>query len=155
MVSLGRRNYALIIILAWLVMSPYALTTRNVEQTYSPIKRMELAAPTITGPALLEFENGTVGHTLVYQASDPDPKNFSVTVDGADFYSGFWSGGEITVFLVQLYQGGYIETVPQDLNLNCTVFNNQDESASATTLVRVVPDISAPIIDQPDNITYE
>jgi hypothetical protein len=155
MVSLGRRNFALIFVLAWLVMSPYALTTSNIEPAYSPIDRMELAAPTVTGPSYYEFENGTVGHTLVYHASDPDPKNFSVTVDGADFYSGFWAGGDIIVFLVQLYLGGYIDTLPQDLDFNCTVFNNQDESASATTLVRVLPDTTAPLIEQPENITYE
>ncbi len=155
MVSLGRRNIALILMLAWLVLSPYALTTSNVEQTYSPVKIMELAAPTITGPSLLEFENGTVGHTLVYQTSDADPKNYTVTVDGVVFDSGFWSGGEITIFLVQLYIGGWIDTLPQDFDFNCTVYNNQDESASATTLVRVLPDTTAPIIEQPANITYE
>ncbi|MHA2027175.1 MAG: hypothetical protein ACW98U_14835 [Candidatus Thorarchaeota archaeon] len=155
MVSLGRRNFAIIFVLVWLVMSPYAFTTSNVDPAYSPIDRMVLAAPTLTEPSLYEFENGTVGHTLVYVASDPDPKNFSVTVDGADFYSGFWSGDNIIVFLVQLYQGGYIDTVPDDLIFNCTVFNNQDESASVTNIVRVVPDTTAPLIEQPANITYE
>ncbi len=155
MVSLGRRNIALTILLVWLVLSPYALTTSNVEQTYSPVKIIELAAPTVTGPSFLEFENGTVGHTLIYQTSDADPKNYTVTVDGVVFDSGFWSGGEITVFLVQLYLGDWIDTLPQDLDFNCTVYNNQEESASATTLVRVLPDTTAPIIGQPENITYE
>jgi len=155
MVSLGRRNIALIILLAWLVLSPYALTTSNVGQTYSPVKIIELAAPTITGPSFLEFENGTVGHTLVYQTSDADPKNYTVTVDGVGFDFGFWTGGEITVFLVQLYLGDWIDTLPQDLEFNCTVYNNQEESASATTLVRVLPDTTAPLIEQPENITYE
>ncbi len=155
MISLGRRNIAIIIMIAWLVISPYALATMDAEEVYSPVKIMELAAPSITGPSYLEFENGTVGHLLVYQASDPAPKNYSVTVDGSVFDSGIWTGGDITVYLVQLYQDNWIDTIPKDLNFICTVFNNQNESASATTLVRVVPDTTAPIIDQPENITYE
>ncbi len=155
MISLGRRNIAIIIMIAWLVISPYALATMDVEEVYSPVKIMELAAPSITGPSYLEFENGTVGHLLVYQATDPAPKNYSVTVDGSVFDSGIWTGGDITVYLVQLYQDNWIDTIPKDLNFICTVFNNQNESASATTLVRVVPDTTAPIIDQPENITYE
>ncbi|MHA2151094.1 MAG: hypothetical protein ACXAAQ_03765 [Candidatus Thorarchaeota archaeon] len=155
MVSLGRRNFAIILVLAWLVISPYALTTSNVDYMRSPVKVMELAAPTISGPSLIEFENGTVGHTLVYQGSDPDPKNYTIRVDGAVFDTGFWSGGQITVFLVQLYLGDWIDTLPQDLEFNCTVFNNQEESASAITTVRVLPDTTEPIIQQPQNITYE
>ncbi|MFW9794437.1 MAG: hypothetical protein ACFFEE_09050 [Candidatus Thorarchaeota archaeon] len=151
----GRRNIAIIFMLAWLVVSPYALTTNNIEQTYAPVTSMELAAPTITGPSFLEFENGTVGHTLVYQAYDPEPKNYTITIDGRGFDTGFWDGGEITVFLVQLYFGVWIDTLPKDLEFVCTVFNDQDESASATTLVRVVPDTSAPEFDFHPNITYE
>ncbi|MFW9981667.1 MAG: hypothetical protein ACFFE3_07110, partial [Candidatus Thorarchaeota archaeon] len=78
MVSLGRRNIAIIIMLAWLILSPYALTTSNMEPPFSPVDKMELAAPTITGPSYLEFENGSIGVTIVYHASDANPKNYSV-----------------------------------------------------------------------------
>jgi len=155
MVSLGRHNFAIIFLLAWLFASPLVLTTSHIDPALSPVDSFELAAPTISGPSLIEFENGTVGHTLVYQASDISPKNYSVTVNGAEFDSGFWDGEEITIYLVQLYLGDWIDTLPKELNFICTVFNQAEESASATTLVRVVPDTTAPIIDQPENITYE
>jgi hypothetical protein len=155
MVSLGRRNIAVILIMAWLVLSPYALTTSNVEQTYSPVRIMELAAPILTGPSLLEFENGTIGHTLVYQTTEVNPKNYTVTVDGAIFSTSAWTGGPITIFLESLYDGDWIETLPQDFDFNTTAYNDEGESATAITLVRVLPDTTAPIIDQPENITYE
>ncbi|MHA2351809.1 MAG: hypothetical protein ACXABX_01660 [Candidatus Thorarchaeota archaeon] len=165
MVSLSRRNIAIVLMLAWLVLSPYALTTSNIGGAYNPIVRMELAAPTVTGPTLYEFENGTVGHTIVYEGSDPDPKNYTVTVEGDELDIGIWGGGDITVYLVWLYQGDWISTLPIDLTLVCTVFNNQDESASVTTTVRVIQDETAPLVDSAHiwgnettsttNITYE
>lgn len=153
--SLGRRNIAIIIMLAWLILSPYALTTSTPEQSYSPINTMVLAAPTLSGPSYLEFENGSMGETLVYQASDPNPKNYSVTVDGTVFSTATWIGGDITVSLDPLYDGDWIDTLPKDLNFVIRIFNDQGEGASASTLVRVVPDTTAPVIDPHDNITYE
>ncbi|MFX1484185.1 MAG: hypothetical protein ACFFCP_13475, partial [Promethearchaeota archaeon] len=155
MLQFHRRNVVFILIVSWLVLSPIAMTTNSVDEMYTPVNTYELAAPTITGPTYYEFENGTVGQTLIYYASDPNPKNYSVTVNGAVFDFGFWTGGRITVYLVQLYLGDWIDTVPKDLNFVCTVFNQEEESASASTLVRVVPDTTPPIIEQPQNITYE
>lgn len=155
MVTLGRRNIAIVFMLAWLVLSPYALTTDNFGLSINPISTMELAAPTITGPSFFEFENGSIGHTVVYQASDPNPKNYTVTVDGSELTTGLWDGDNITVFLAWLYQDDWIDTLPKELTMICTVFNDQEESASATTTISVILDETAPIIAQPLNITYE
>ncbi len=155
MVKIGYRNIAIIFILAWLVLSPYALTASNLNKTNNPTKIMTLAAPTISGPSTYEFENGTLGHTLVYTASDPHPKNYTVTVDGDELDNGIWTGGKITVYLVLLYHDGRINTLPKTLTMVCTVFNDEGESASATTIITVILDETAPIIAQPDNITYE
>ncbi|MHA2080790.1 MAG: hypothetical protein ACW99H_06570 [Candidatus Thorarchaeota archaeon] len=154
MVTLGRRNIAFIFVLAWLVLSPYALTSSNIGQSYDLVDTMELAAPTITGPSFFEFENGSLG-TIVYTGSDPEPKNYTVTVDGDEIDRGLWDGDEITVFLAWLYQDDWIDTLPKELTMVCTVFNDQNESASATTTLRVILDETAPLIDQPANITYE
>ena len=154
MVTLGRRNIAIVIMLAWLVFSPYVLTTGTIGQSYDPIVTMELAAPTITGPSFFEFENGSL-ETVVFHASDADPKNYSVTIDGDDLNTGLWNGDEITVYIAWLYDGDWIDTLPKELTLICTIFNNQNESASATTTLRAILDETAPLIDQPANITYE
>ena len=152
MVKIGYRNIAIIFILAWLVLSPYALTASNLNKTNNPTIIMTLAAPTISGPSTYEFENGTLGHTLVYTASDPHPKNYTVTVDGDELDNGIWTGGKITVYLVLLYHDGRINTLPQTLTMVCTVFNDEGESASATTIITVILDETAPIIAQ-DSIT--
>ena len=116
---------------------------------------MELAAPTITGLTFYEYENGSVGETLEYDAYDANPKNYSVTVDGSDYDSGIWDGDSITVYLVYLYTRDLIESLPQEFTFLVTVFNDAEESASIATTVSVIQDVTAPIIEQPANITYE
>ncbi len=116
---------------------------------------MQLAAPTVSGPTLFEFENGTVGESIVYTAYDANPKNWTVTVDGSYYDSASWDGGDITVLLVYLRTTGLITTLPQEFNFEITVYNQAEESASASTTVRVIQDTSPPIIVQPANITYE
>lgn len=155
MVSLKRRNIAIAVILAWFVLSPYVLTTNNVSHSYDRIASMELAAPTISGPSTYQFENGTIGRTIVYHASDPDPKNYSVTANGIRLDYGFWEGGAITVYLAWLYQQNLVDTLPKEITMVCTVFNQEGESASATTIITVILDETSPIIAQPANITYE
>jgi len=141
--------------LAWFVVSPYALTTSNIGHSYNPIAAIELAAPTISGPSTYQFENGTVGHTIVYHASDPNPKNYTVTVDGNELDFGVWDGDDITVFLVWLYNDNLIVSLPQDLTMVCKIYNENNESASATTIITVILDETAPLVMQPANITYE
>ena len=141
--------------LTWFVLSPYVMTVSNIESSVAPTNKMKIAAPTISGPSFFEFENGTRGLTLEYDAYDANPKNFSVTVDGKDYVSGVWDGGTITVLLVYLYTRNLIVSLPQEFEFVVTVFNDDDESASATTTVRVIQDESPPDIKQPANITYE
>jgi hypothetical protein len=155
MVTLGPRNVAIAIMLALLVFSPYALTTGQINQTFDPIVTFELAAPTITGPSTYQFENGSVGHIITYKASDPNPKNYTVFVGEQELDTGLWDGGDITVYLAWLYRDNLIVTLPQVLTMVCTVYNQEGESASATTTITVILDESAPIIAQPSNITYE
>ena len=155
MVTLGRRNTAIVFMLAWLVFSPYALTTGSIGQSHEPIVTMELAAPTISGPSTFQFENGTVSHTIVYHASDSNPKNSSVTVDGEEIYSALWNGDDITVYTDWIYDHDLIVALPQVLTMVCTVFNDEGESSFATTTITVILDETAPWVEQPANITYE
>ncbi len=155
MVSFNRRNTAIGVLFALLVLSPYVLTTSNLDHSFNLVSIMELAAPTITGPTTYQFENGTIGRTIVYHASDPNPKNYTVTVDGHLLDSGIWDGDDITVFLVWLYRDGLVNTLPKVLTMVCKVYNQAGESASATTTITIILDETAPIIAQPANITYE
>ncbi|MFW9976104.1 MAG: hypothetical protein ACFFDQ_12610 [Candidatus Thorarchaeota archaeon] len=155
MVSFNRRNTAIVVVLAWLVLSPYALTTGNESHSYNLVSIMTPAAPTISGPTTYQFENGTIGRTIVYHPSDPNPKNYSVYADGHRLDYGFWEGGSITVYLAWLYQQNLVDTLPKEITMICTVFNQEGENASATTNIIIIQDETAPIIAQPDNITYE
>lgn len=164
MVSPDRRNVAIVLMLAWLVLSPYAITTSHLGSTQAPVLRMELAAPTISGPSTFEFENGSL-ETIVYSASDPNPKNYSVAADGVLLFQSGWNGGEITVFLAWLYRENLIDSLPKVLTLTVTVFNDQEESSIATTTLTAIQDVTAPQVEsyyvkgtttiQTSNITYE
>lgn len=155
MLSSNRSRFLMALMLTWFVLSPYVLTLTNVDFSAAPIKIMDSAAPTISGPSFYQFENGSRGDKLVYTAYDANPKNYSVKVDGEQYTSGLWDGDDITVLLVYLYELDMIDTLPQDFNFVVTVFNQAGQSASASTTVRVILDETAPQIDQPENITYE
>lgn len=155
MLSPNTSRYLIALLLTWFILSPYIITITQVEYSITPTKMIDLAAPTISGPSFYEFENGSRGETLEYDAYDSNPKNYSVTVDGSAYVSGSWVGGAITVLLVYLNTRNLITTLPQEFDFVITVFNTAGESASASTTVRVIQDVTAPIIEQPENITYE
>ena len=155
MLSSNSTRFLIAIMLTWFVLSPYVMTVSNFDFITTPQNSMEVAAPTISGPTFYQFENGSTGHVLEYNAYDANPKNYSVTADGEDYMSGIWDGEAISVPLVYLYTLDLISTLPHDFTFVVTVFNIANESASATTTVRVIQDETAPIIEQPANITYE
>ena len=155
MASLIRRRSILALAITLIVLVPVMAAPHQNALDIAPVSISEPAAPTITGPTYYEFENGSRGHTLVYNATDSDPKNYTVTRDGTRYDSGLWSGGDITVFLVFLYTRDLIDVLPKTFNFTVTVFNDDDESASINTTVYVYEDIRAPEIVQPANITYE
>jgi len=155
MLSSNYTRYIFAFMLTLIILSPCVTSVNNTGFSAAPISNMELAAPTITGPTFFEFENGTVGQTIQYDAYDAAPKNWSVTVDGSDYTENIWDGGPVTVLLVYLRTTNLITTLPQNFIFVVTVFNQANESASITTTVRVIQDVTAPEITQPANITYE
>lgn len=155
MVSLIRKRTLLVLAIAWLMLLPVMAGPNRSALYVTPFSPSEPAAPTITGPTYYEFENGSLGHTLVYQASDDNPKNYTVTRDGTRYDSGLWSGSDITVYLVYLYTRNLIDTLPKTFNFTITAFNQGGEFATINTTVYVYEDVRAPVIVQPANITYE
>jgi hypothetical protein len=83
------------------------------------------------------------------------PKNYTVTRNGTIHKSGSWSGSLIEVLLNHLYSEKLTKTLPAVFSFVCTVFNNQNESASDEVIVTVVPDTTPPIITAPGNFSYE
>jgi hypothetical protein len=155
MVTLTQERKILVLAVAWLMVLPIMTGPNRSDHFVVPVETSTLAAPTITGPTYYEFENGSLGHTLVYEASDENPKNYTVTRDGTRYDSGLWIDDEITVFLATLYAQDLIDVLPKTFNFTVTVFNDDGESASINTTVYVYEDVRAPVIVQPENITYE
>jgi hypothetical protein len=155
MVSLNRSRILIALILTLLILSPYIATIDVANNSRTPIGTATPAAPTITGLASYQFENGSKDIKLVYDTSDSNPKNYTVSVNGTSYDSGSWSGGELTVTLSYLYSRHMITTLPIQFNFKVTVTNVGGESASKDTTVRAILDVTAPIIQPLDNITYE
>ncbi|RDE17198.1 MAG: hypothetical protein C4K48_00270 [Candidatus Thorarchaeota archaeon] len=155
MVSSNRSRFIIALMLTWFVVSPYVISINNVGLPLAQIRVMEPAAPTITGPASYQFENGSVGETLIYDTFDANPKNYTVTVNASSYDSGVWVSGKLTVNLIYLYTRHMITALPMQFNFEVTVNNIANESASTQTALRVILDETAPIIQQHENITYE
>ena len=153
--SKNRQRILIVLALSWLMLTPFISSVHQSNTHMTPVSTIVLAAPTITGPTYYEFENGSVGHTLKYETSDPNPDRYLVERDGVEYDSGIWSGGQLTVFLVYLYTEQLIDTLPKDFVFNVTVINDSDEATSILTDVHVYADVRAPIVAQPLNITYE
>jgi len=114
-----------------------------------------LAAPTIGNPADLSFENGSMGETITWNVTDPDPKNYSVTRDGDDYEEGSWDGSNITVSLNHLYEENLTHSLPVTFVFECTVFNMDNESASDSVNVEVIADETAPQVAVSSNFGEE
>ncbi|MFW9961908.1 MAG: hypothetical protein ACFFDV_12885 [Candidatus Thorarchaeota archaeon] len=155
MVSLNRRRFLFTLIFTWFVLSPYVISVGNVNLNFAPVSVVQLSAPSITGPSSYQFENGSTGETLMYDAFDPNPRNYTVTVNGDNYDEGSWSGGDLTISLSYLYTRNMITSLPILFNFVVTVFNQANESSTAQTAVTVIADVLAPIIVPHDNITYE
>ncbi|MHA2002657.1 MAG: hypothetical protein ACW960_01005 [Candidatus Thorarchaeota archaeon] len=157
MVFKRTRSIFIALILTWLVLQP-AIGGTLATNTPSQSRNYYIASISIDSPPDLTFENGSLNELIVWSPDAPNPKNYSVTRDGEVYRQGTWTGSDITVFLNHLYVEDLLDEpseVPSDFAFNCTVFNQDDESVWDVIIVHVIPDVSAPIIAQPENITYE
>ena len=157
MVFKRTRSIFIALILTWLVLQPAIGGTLATDAT-SQSKNYFIASISIDSPPDLTFENGSLNELIKWSPDAPNPKNYSVTRDGEVYRQGTWSGSDITVFLNHLYVEDLLDEpseVPSDFAFNCTVFNQDDESVWDVIVVHVIPDVAAPIIAQPENITYE
>jgi len=156
MFSRRQGRFIVVTALFWLVLSPYLFWSHgSIVTSLGPDGRFSLAAPTINSPTDMTYENGTLNKKIVWSATDPSPKNYTVTRNGTVHKSGAWSGGPIEVLLNHLYSEKLTKTLPAAFSFVCTVFNNQNESGSDQVIVTVVPDTTSPIITAPGNFSYE
>ncbi len=133
---------------AWLMLSVFAVgvMTPALSETAQD-NRFMLAVPSITSPSDMEFENGTQGEQVTWNATEAEPKNYTVTRDGDVYSSGSWDGAEIDVDLNHLSSDELAHTLPVTFIFRCTVFNMQNESVYDEVQVRLIADESSPIIE--------
>ena len=148
MILRRKRHLFITSIFVWLVLSVFTvgILTPASSGTAQGNKFM-LAAPTITSPSDMEFENGTQGKSITWNATDAEPRNYTVTRDGDSHRSGSWDGSEINVDLNHLSSDELAHTLPVTFIFRCTVFNMQNESVYDEVQVRLIADESPPIIE--------
>ncbi|NWF95977.1 MAG: hypothetical protein HXY34_07510 [Candidatus Thorarchaeota archaeon] len=142
-------------LLLWLIVSPIPLGLAPARSLYAEGPSLLLSAPTIDSPPDLTFENNTRGKTINWNATDPSPKNYTISRNGTTFVSMSWSGIPISVALDHLYTQNLVTVLPITFVFTCTVFNTKNESASDSVNVFILPDETAPVIVAPDNFSYE
>ncbi|MFW9968045.1 MAG: hypothetical protein ACFFEA_12900 [Candidatus Thorarchaeota archaeon] len=157
MLTTRKHSVIIALILTWLVLQPAIGGTLAID-TPSQSKSYSVASISIDDSPDLTFENGSLNEVIHWSPESPNPKNYSITRDGEVYRQAPWSGSDITVFLNHLYVEDLLDEpseVPSDFVFNCTVFNQDEESAWDVVIVHVILDEAAPIIAQPENITYE
>ncbi|MFW9978228.1 MAG: hypothetical protein ACFFEJ_09130 [Candidatus Thorarchaeota archaeon] len=146
MFSKRKRSMIFTALLAWLVLSPFVAGILGSEVVAAK-HSFTLAAIEITSPTDISFENGTIGKSIVWNATTENPKNFTVLLDGEVHLSdSSWDGELIAVNLDHLYEDDLLETLPAYFTYTCTVFNLDNETVSDTVEVEVIADVLAPIV---------
>ena len=148
-----RKGLIFALLLTWLIVSPY--TAGFASTTHNVTNHFELAEIGIDSPDNLSFENGSIGEMISWNATDENPKNFTITRDGETYDSGSWDGDLLEVYLYHLYTENLTHTLPITFTFECMVFNLDNDSISDSVDVTVIADELAPIISTPDDFFYE
>jgi plastocyanin len=107
---------------------------------------IDTTSPYIYQPIDLTFEEGTLGQTITWTATDTNPfcyfiKRNDLVVDGGEA----WDGEAISTNLDGLEKGVYTYT--------CIVYDTEGNQANDSIIVTVI-DTTAPFIDHPNNLIY-
>lgn len=156
MLSSHHSRFIMVMTVFWLVLSPCVSSSfSSLVSNLKPEGQFAPAAPSISSPSDMTYENGTVNKKIVWNSTDPSPKNYTVTRNGTIHKSGSWSGGAIEVLLNHLYTEKLVSTLPALFVFVCKVFNTSNESVSDEVLVTLIADTTSPIISAPANFSYE
>lgn len=103
--------------------------------------------PSVDSPDDVVYEEGIPGNSIEWGVFDMFPKAYNITADGFLIRKGLWNSSEevITVNVDGLGFGPYSYT------LNVT---NQNNLSTIDTVYVFVEEIHAPIINQPEDISY-
>ena len=142
-------------ILTWLVVSPYAAGLFSAIPMQAASSDFIIAEISLDSPLDLSFENGSLGEQIVWNATSPNPRNYTILRDGDVHRSGGWAGDVITLNLNHIYADNLTHPLPVSFIYECIIFNYDNETLSDSVQVDVIADVLAPIISAPDDLTYE
>ncbi|TFG09406.1 hypothetical protein EU538_05140 [Candidatus Thorarchaeota archaeon] len=146
----------ILVLCLWLTVSPAFSRVHSMTDSYPyATSPYEIAEVSIEDVEDFELENGTRGERIVWNATADEPKNFTITRDGETYDSGDWFGGLLTLDLDHVYEENLTYSLNVTFTFVCTVFNEENESASDAVDVTFYPDERAPIIEEPDDFEYE
>jgi hypothetical protein len=104
------------------------------------------APPQIDNLSDIEYELGTLGHTITWSPHDEYPDSYEVYRNGTLIEFGGWDGSSITINVDGLELGPY--------NYTLFVNNTLGLFAASSVNVLVTQDITPPIVDSPPDVTY-
>ncbi len=111
----------------------------------------DITPPTISSPADISFEEGSIGYSITWITSDDRaPRWATVQRDATLIYSQVWIGNDINIPLDGLTEGTYL--------FNCTLEDEAGNQAFDVVIVTVapfVPDVDSPSITSPGSLIYE
>lgn len=113
-------------------------------------KFVDLINPLVDSPPDIEYEEESLGNTILWTPTDAYPDSYRILRDGAVIESGVWDGSQIGIDIDGLSPGVYVYRL--------VVYDIGENSASNTVVVTVTEkfvDTIAPTIDSPSDIEYE
>ena len=107
---------------------------------------VDSTVPSLDSPADVEYELGSTGNVLTWNATDLDPQSYHIYRNGSSIHYASWEGSDIQCNLDGLSLG--------DHNFTVVITDGTGNNASDSVMVSVV-DTTAPSLDSSSNIQYE
>jgi len=102
-------------------------------------------APTINTPPNMEVFVGGSAQEITWEVSDLHPGDYTVMLDDAEYTSGTWTSGHLSVDIDGLTAGYHVVTM--------IIYDTDSNSATDAVEIIVISDSTGPTIDSPVDLT--
>jgi parallel beta-helix repeat protein len=121
-------------------------TSSNVVTDSVIVSVIDTTTPAIDPPDDVQYELGSTGNTINWNASDLDPSSYEIHVDGSIVLDSSWNGSNVEYGVDGLSLGSH--------SVMIVVHDSSGNYASDTVIISVT-DTIAPTIDSPADVEYE
>ncbi|MHA2251442.1 MAG: NosD domain-containing protein, partial [Candidatus Kariarchaeaceae archaeon] len=108
-------------------------------------------APIISSPPDFNFEEGSIGYSIIWTGNDANPWQAIILFNGTEIYNEYWIGEDIIVDLDSLALAAGI------YNLTCILYDKSGNFINDTVILNVtirVPDTILPVLIPPSDVVY-